>query len=71
MSDTPRTDALIRGQLVGPIQYGNLLDLARTLERELSAKTAECERLREALQKIASCKSLFRGDVVDVARTWP
>lgn len=33
-TDTPMTDALTRGQRVSPIQYTELLDLARRLERD-------------------------------------
>ena len=51
MSDTPRTDteeAMYSLSSVNSWGMGGW-DFARTLERELAAKSAEVERLREAL----------------------
>ena len=59
MSDTPRTDAAA-GYMDGSGCWkyrddgGEVpADFARELERELATKTAEVERLREALQELA------------------
>lgn len=51
---TPRVDALLLEVDEGRVykDYGPTVDLARQLERELIAKTAEAERLREALETI-------------------
>jgi len=48
MSETPRADAAWNNSSVGDISQ--LLALARQLERELAAKTAEVEALRENLK---------------------
>lgn len=55
MSDTPRTDALIRFEF-GPTGHHfpahallAMMQLARQLERELAEARAECERYRTAL----------------------
>jgi hypothetical protein len=60
MSDTPRTDALIRFEF-GPTGHPfpahallAMMQLARQLERELAEARAECERYRTALLGVKS-----------------
>jgi hypothetical protein len=53
MSDTPRTDANIRGRTIdgfGRVEWVEV-DLARTLERELTAARAEIERLKGEIRE--------------------
>lgn len=51
MTDTPRTNEVEETCSNAPYSqaYPFILELARTLERELSAKSAEVERLRDLL----------------------
>ena len=59
MSDTPRTDAVALYIVEHSLLYGKAMsedscevvpaDLARTIERELAAKTAQAEMLAEAI----------------------
>ena len=66
--NTPRTDAIADKIVASP----KMTALARTLERELAASRAECQRLREALERltrIASVElSVSRPDVIEYAR---
>lgn len=48
-SETPRTDKLFARTPTFLLSIGRVADLARTLEKELAAKTAEVERLQKAL----------------------
>lgn len=70
MSETPRTDTALVGESGGlwdGRRIENFIAFARSLERDLAAKTAECERLRVLLRDLLSdaqhgTKVSFHGD---------
>lgn len=74
MTATPRTDALHLAACIGAATVADLSALARTLERELSAKSAECQRFKEALEHISDksysslCTEYAAQEMCDYAR---
>ncbi len=53
MSDTPRTDTFLDEWNQSP-EFGPTIELARTLERELTAAHAEIKRLRGEIEEAYS-----------------
>jgi chromosome segregation ATPase len=61
--DTPRTEAV----MIDPNRDGNdIPHLARTLERELNAATAEVERLRERITELENRNGRLNRSQVDM-----